>query len=57
MSRTIQGFHRSVLKFKYLKLKGVSASTTVDIAEYSVTKVITMYSPMVGEFCDTMIEA
>ena len=38
-------------------IKGVLASSTVAMATYCVTKMVTTCSPMVGQFFDTMIVA
>ena len=47
------------LKNKRLKLKlRVSlASQSVGVVTYRVTKIIPTCSPVIGQFCDTMIEA
>ena len=46
-------------KYKRLKLKlrVVLAGHGVAMVTDSVTKIIPTYSPMIGEFCDTMIVA
>ena len=47
------------LNYKLLKLqlRGFLASDIVAMVTYCVTKMITTYSPMVGQFFDTMIVA
>ena len=45
------------LKYKHLKLKlkVFLAGHSVAIVTYCVTKIIPMCSPVIGQFCDTMI--
>ena len=47
------------LNYKPLKLylRVFLASNTVAMVTYCVTKMVTTCSPMVGQFCDTMIVA
>jgi len=53
------GFTVPFLKYKYLKqkLRVFLAGHTVAMVTYCVTKVIPTCSPMIGQFCDTMIVA
>ena len=44
-------------KLQKLQLRVFLASNTVAMVTYSVTKMVTMCSPMVGKFLDTMIVA
>ena len=52
-------FHRAVLKYKRLKLKlrVFLAGHSVAMVTYSVTKIISTCSPMIGQFFDIMIVA
>ena len=55
-SITRKKFTKPFLKYK-LKLRVFLAGHSVTMATYCVTKIIPTCSPVIGQFCDTMIAA
>ena len=57
--QSLKNFTVPFLNYKPLKmyLRVFLASNTVAMVTYCVTKMVTMCSPMVGQFFDTMIVA